>query len=157
MGETRVKIIETEPSVPDALQLLNELSDTLESITGDSGKSSFNLDDVALPRSLFVLAYHHDEALGCGALRPIDENIGEVKRIYAKTKSKGVGSEILRYIETEARKLGYSKLRLETRLVNKQAVAFYENRGYHRIPNYGKYVHNHKAVCFEKDLYAIEN
>lgn len=148
-----MKIVETNPNTPDALLLIDELSDKLESITGDSGKSSFNSNDVCVPRSLFVMAYNEaGEAIGCGGIRPINESIAEVKRMFAKTKSMGIGTEILFYLETQARKLGYSVLWLETRFINEQAVSFYENRGYYHIPNYGKYVNNPKAVCFEKKL-----
>ena len=48
--------------------------------------------------------------------------------------------------------MGYHALWLETRLVNERAVRFYESRGYKRIPNFGKYVGNTAAVCFEKRL-----
>ncbi len=148
-----MKIIETHPNAPDALLLMDELSEDLESITGNSGKNSFNLNDVCVPRSLFVVAYNENgEAIGCGAIRPINEDIAEVKRMFARTKAMGVGTEILRYLEIQAQKLGYSVLWLETRLINKRAVSFYEKRGYHRIPNYGKYVNNLEAVCFEKNI-----
>jgi ribosomal protein S18 acetylase RimI-like enzyme len=48
--------------------------------------------------------------------------------------------------------MGYSKLWLETRIINERAVEFYKKRGYHQISNYGKYVENEKAICFEKIL-----
>jgi len=151
-----MKIISKNPNGPDALLLMDELSNELESITGNSGKSSFNLDDVCVPRSLFVVAYaENEEPVGCGAIRPISENIAEVKRMYAKTRGLGVGTEILHSLEMQAQKLGYSTLWLETRLINKQAVLFYEKNGYHRIPNYGKYIDNFEAVCFEKNIYRF--
>jgi ribosomal protein S18 acetylase RimI-like enzyme len=149
-----MKIIETNSNTQDAIDLMEELSKSLELITGDSGKNSFNPDDVCVPRSLFVIAYDDNgEAVGCGAIRPMDEKIAEVKRMYAKNKAKGVGTEILHYLESQAQKLGYSVFRLETRLINERAVAFYEKRGYKRISNYGKYVNNPKAVCFEKNIF----
>lgn len=148
-----MKIIATHPNVPDAILLMNELSNSLESITGSTGRNSFSLKDVYAPRSLFVVAYSEDEkAIGCGAIRPINEDIAEVKRMFAKTKAIGVGTAILHYLEIEAKKMGYSALWLETRLINKGAVTFYENRGYHHISNYGKYVNNTEAVCFEKNI-----
>ncbi len=147
----KIKIIESNPNTPDSLRLLEELSESLEAITGNSGKSSFNSEDVNVPRSLFVIAYDDGgEAQGCGGLRPINGNIAEVKRLFAKTQSLGVGTKILIYLETQARILGYSIIRLETRIMNERAVSFYENRGYSRIPNYGKYVNNPEAICFEK-------
>lgn len=151
-----ITVKEENPNIPDALRLLEELSDALESITGNSGKGSFDPNDVCVTRALFVIARNQDgEAVGCGAIRPIGENIAEVKRMYAKIRDLGIGTEILKYLEAQAQKLGYSALWLETRLVNQQAVSFYENKGYHRIPNYGKYIDKPEAVCFEKCLVGV--
>ncbi|WP_459476849.1 GNAT family N-acetyltransferase [Clostridium saccharoperbutylacetonicum] len=148
-----MKITETQANTQDAINLMEELSKSLEFITGDSGKNSFNSNDVSVPRSLFVVAYNEEgEAIGCGAIRPINEEVAEVKRMFAKTKAIGVGSEILNYLENEAKKLGYSALWLETRLINERAVRFYQKNGYHRISNYGKYVNKTEAVCFEKNI-----
>lgn len=148
-----MKIVATHPDTPDALLLMDELSQSLESITGSTGRNSFNLKDVYVPRSLFAVAYTEDgEAVGCGAIRPINGDTAEVKRMYAKTKAIGVGTAILHYLETEAKKMGYSALWLETRLINRRAVSFYEKRGYYRINNYGKYVNRPEAVCFEKKI-----
>lgn len=148
-----MKIMKKDPYEADAAILMDELSETLKSITGNSGRHSFDPEDVCVPRSLFVIAYGDDgEAAGCGAVRPVNENTAEVKRMYARVKTKGVGSEILSYLETQAREMGYSILWAETRLINEQAVHFYENKGYHRIQNYGKYAGNPEAVCFEKKV-----
>ena len=148
-----MKIIEKSPNESDAILLMEELSQTLEAITGASGKNSFNSEDVCVPRSLFVIAYDEkDEPVGCGAIRPIDENIAEVKRMFAKVKTKGVGTQILSYLEMQAKKLGYSAIWLETRLINEDAVLFYKKNGYSEILSYGKYVGNTEAICFEKIL-----
>lgn len=146
-----MKIIESAPNTLDALLMMDELSKSLESITGSTGKNSFNIRDMYVPRSLFVVAYDEEgKPVGCGAIRPFNKDIAEVKRMFAKTKAAGVGTEILRYLEIRAQEMGYSALWLETRLINKRAVSFYENRGYHHISNYGKYINNPEAVCFEK-------
>jgi ribosomal protein S18 acetylase RimI-like enzyme len=148
-----ITIGEEDPYTPDAMHLMDELSDALESITGNSGRSSFNLNDVCGQQATFVIARNDDgEAVGCGAIRPIDNTMAEVKRMYAKEKGMGVGAKVLSYLEIKALEMGYSVLRLETRSVNHRAVEFYENRGYYQIPNYGKYVNRPEAVCFEKQL-----
>lgn len=148
-----MKIIETHPNTPDALLLMDELSGCLECITGSSGRGSFDLNDTCAPRSMFVVAYNETgKAIGCGAIRQFNEDIAEVKRMYATIEGMGIGTEILCYLEVQAQKLGYSSLWIETRLINKRAVSFYINRGYHVIPNYGKYANNPEAVCFEKKL-----
>jgi len=137
----------------DAKILLDELSETLKSITGSSGRSSFDPKDVEVSRGVFVVARNKaGEAVGCGGFRPVDENVAEVKRMYAKNTFQGIGTQVLSNLEKRAQELGYSAICLETRLVNKRAVLFYEKRGYQRTENYGKYVNNPEAVCFKKYL-----
>lgn len=151
--KANIKMTEEDPGAPDAGILMDELSDTLQRITGRSGKSSFDPNDVRAPRSIFVIARDAaGKALGCGAFRPMDENTAEVKRMYARMSGKGTGGLILAYLEKRAKEYGYRSLKLETGLVNQQAVDFYEGRGYKRIPNYGKYVDYPDSVCFEKEL-----
>lgn len=142
-------IVAADPALPEATALLDELSARLADITGSSGRSSFDLEDVRLPGALFVLARNAaGEAVGCGAFRPMGEGTAEVKRMYAQFA--GAGFAILTHLEAAAREFGYHRLRLETRLVNQRAVAFYEKHGYARIPNFGKYAGRTEAVCFEK-------
>lgn len=146
-------IEEVNPYSPDAAKLIEELSESLLAITGNSGAGSFEITDFCVPRALFVIARNQNkEAIGCGAIRPINGSAAEVKRMYAKFKGLGIGTKILNYLESKALDSGFAELWLETRLVNKQAVQFYEKRGYQRIPNYGKYVGNNEAICFKKEL-----
>ena len=149
-----INIISEDPASDDATMLMNELSDCLKAITGASGKNSFNIEDMFNKRSLFVIARDSNGiAVGCGAFRSIDNTTAEIKRMYTKIKGCGIGEKIISYLEKEAYKMGYSKFILETRLINQQAVSFYNHNGFTQIPNYGKYVHNAEAVCFEKHIF----
>ncbi len=144
-----------DPATPEASALIDALSETLASITGDSGKSSFDPDDVRGPMARFVIARTEEgHAVGCGAFRPLQTGVAEVKRMYARPGTKGVGLAVLSHLEQEAETLGYQQLWLETRLVNERAVAFYERHGYRRISNFGKYIGNAAAVCLAKSLRA---
>ena len=146
-------ITSEDPTSPVATQLIDALSETLAKITGDSGKSSFDPNDVRGSRARFVVARTSTGMpVGCGAFRAVEESTAELKRMYAMPGTSGVGSAVLAHLENEARMLGYSQLWLETRLVNQRAVSFYEKRVYSRIPNFGKYVGKVEAVCFAKKL-----
>lgn len=148
-----VFIFEEDPETPDALALMDELSESLQSVTGRSGRASFDPNDVRVPSSLFVVARDDKgAALGCGAFRPMQEGIAEVKRMYARSRRKGVGTATLLYLEDKARECGYATLWLETGVENVQAVRFYERMGYSVIPNFGKYAGNKASVCFAKRL-----
>ena len=144
-----------DPAGADALALVAELSAVLAAITGDGGQASFDVDDVRGPRACFAVARDaHGRALGCGALRPMADDTGELKRMFARPGTRGVGAALLRFLEGEAARHGYRALRLSTRLVNTHAVGFYERHGYRRIPGYGRYAGSAVSVCFEKALTA---
>ncbi len=132
---------------------MEELSATLAAITGESGNSSFDLADVRTPNARFVVARDaHGRAVGCGAFRPLRTGVAELKRMYSRPGTSGIGSQVLAFLEGEAMTLGYEALWLETRLVNQRAAVFYQRRGYVQIPNFGRYDGNAKAVCFGKRL-----
>jgi GNAT superfamily N-acetyltransferase len=146
-----------DPGSADAHFLIEELSATLARITGASGKASFDPDDVRATKARFVVARNSDgDAVGCGAFRPLHDGMAEVKRMYARPGTIGVGSAILAFLESEARGFGYEALRLETRRVNERAINFYERRGYRRISNFGKYVGNAEAICLEKRFADVD-
>lgn len=142
-----------DPGEPDSVALMEELDGRLQALTGDSGRTLFKADDVRSEAGRFAVARDAlGRALGCGALRPMSDSVAEIKRMYARPGSKGVGSAVLAWLEAEARLIGYRALRLETRLVNTRAVQFYLAHGYRRIENFGRYAGNPAAACFEKAL-----
>ena len=147
------RVAAADPGETDALALLAELDGTLQAITGDRGGTQFRADDARGAAGRFALARDaQGRAFGCGALRPLGDSVAEIKRMYARPGSKGVGSAVLAWLEAEARLIGYRVLRLETRLVNTRAVQFYLAHGYQRIENFGRYAGNPAAACFEKAL-----
>ena len=148
-----ISVIQTDIHSHDAKILLRELSDTLHSITGNSGNDSFASSDMDDARAVFVIARDKDGmAIGCGCVRPIDEQTAELKRMYAKIPNIGVGAVILRKLEMCALQFGYRRIILETRRINEAAVRFYQNNGYTVIENYGKYKGREEAICFQKQL-----
>lgn len=147
--------IEILAGIPDSVEvqdLLQELSDELAAKTGRDGRNSFRLEDVAAPRSAFLVAKHGRELLGCGALRPISREVCEIKRMYARNKGQGIGGSILKALEKSAIEFGYDIAWLETGIENRGAVGFYLQNGFKIRENFGKYKGRPECVCFEKRL-----
>lgn len=151
-----IAIVDSQPTDYAALALIDALSARLAEITGSDGRTHFTSKALG-PRSCFLIAMDGAEAVGCGALRPLEPaDIGEIKRMYAHVAGRGIGSRLLTALEERARGFGYRLLRLETRKVNQAAVAFYLRHGYAVCENYGPYVGRIDAVCFEKKLAPAE-
>ena len=88
--------------------------------------------------------------VGCGAIRPLSNEVAELKRMYSKYNRKGIGKGVFVYLENKAIELGYKEIWLETRRLNYEACTFYIKNNYKEISNYGKYIGNEKATCFGK-------
>ena len=132
--------------------IIDELSANLYLRFGSDGKDSFTDWQQNDSKYIFVVAEINNEIVGCGAIRPISETVGEVKRMYSKYPRKKIGRTILAFLEDIALKSGYEELILETRIKNTEATQFYEKQNYKVIPNYGKYKDRPEAICFGKSL-----
>jgi len=95
--------------------------------------------DFAPPKGRLLLADFGAEAAGCVALHMIDNDIGEMKRLYVRPqfRGKGLGKALAERIIVEALEIGYKKLRLDTvEPVMRTAVAMYRQLGFREIAPY---------------------
>jgi len=148
-----LRVVAADPASDDALRLIAQLDAALAQITGDSGASSFDPRDVQGHGAAFAIAYEDSgRAVGCGALRVLEGDTGELKRMYAQPGS-CAGAVILAALEQRAIACGYRRLWLSTRRVNTRAVGFYERHGYARVAPWGRYIGREVSVCLGRDLF----
>ncbi len=76
--------------------------------------------------------------VGCVALRPLPNGVGEVKRMYVDRgwRGHGIGRALLETLIRAARALGYSHLRLGTVAEMHEAQALYRSLGFTAIDRY---------------------
>lgn len=94
--------------------------------------------DYAPPRGALLLAEHGSVIAGCVALRPIDAEVCEMKRLFVRPTLRGArwGRMLAEAILTEARRIGYSRIRLDTLPSMTEAHVLYERLGFTDIPPY---------------------
>ena len=156
-GAKDLHLVAVDPRGADAQRLLAALTAEIAALYADRGQDGtggFALADVEVPRAVFVVAYAGGEPVGCGALRPYEHDIAEVKRMYTvpRWRGHGVAAAVLTELERQARAFGYPTLRLETGDRQDGAIRLYERGGYRHIPSFGSYVAWDDSVCFEKPL-----
>jgi putative acetyltransferase len=154
-GET-FTVEAADPRGPEAAELIKTLSAELArryDYTED-GSGDFSPKDALGPRGAFVIGRRGGRPVACGAIRPLVEDVAEVKRIFVEVDSRGRGYAvaIMKELERVARERGYNVLRLETGVRQPEAISLYEMLGYRRIENYGKAAGSEMSVCFEKRL-----
>jgi GNAT superfamily N-acetyltransferase len=115
---------------------------------------NLNPDEVASAHGAIVVAWEDEKAVGCGAVRLLDSETAELKRMYIvpEYRRKGIAGAILRFLENHAHGLGADRIVLETVIDPPAAVALYRAAGYREIPNFGPYVESDISFCLGKVL-----
>ena len=103
---------------------------------------------------VFLVAYRDGQPVGCGGLRALDAEHGEIKRMYVDPAHRGTGvsTAVLRALEGEAAARGWTRLVLETGTEQPDAIRFYTREGYEPIPLFGYYVGSELSLCFARSL-----
>jgi len=106
--------------------------------------------DYAPPRGRLLIA----EGAGCVALRPIDEETCEMKRLYLRPEHRGsgLGRRLVMAIIEEARSIGYRRIRLDTMPKMDSAQKLYASIGFRDIEAY-RYNPEPGARFLELDLH----
>ncbi len=101
-----------------------------------------------------VVAYAEGDPAGCGAFKPYDTEIVELKRIFvtAEYRRKGLAGLILRELELMAKAKGFRTAILETGVLQPEAIQLYRKAGFEIIPNYEPYIDSINSVCMQKRL-----
>jgi len=92
-------------------------------------------------------------AAACGAFRPW-EGAAEIKRMFVghEFRGRGFGRAMLRFLESEAGRRGFTRAVLETGTRQHEAIAMYEQEGWVKIPQFGPYLTAQMSVCYGKGL-----
>lgn len=137
--------------------LIDALNTELMGAYPEPGATHFGLapEEVSGKRGAFLVIYEKGIPVGCGAIRLIDSETGELKRMYVApaVRGKGFGRRLVAALENQARVLGARRLVLETGIRQTAALALYRASGFEQIPLYGEYcVSPNTSICLGKVL-----
>ena len=98
---------------------------------------------------IFLVMTEDDQMIATGAVRKIDPETCELKRLwlFPEYHGQGLGYRMMRELLTFARERNYQRMRLETdRDHQKRAFDFYRRLGFYEIPRYSD---NEEDVAME--------
>jgi len=105
------------------------------------------------PAGGIILAKNENDFVGSVAIRKIDTETAELKRMYVKPSSQkqGIGNRLVEEAILLAKKCGYKKIQLDTLNTMQPAIKLYKQYGFYEIPAY-YYNPEKTAVYFEMIL-----
>ena len=127
--------------MPTVKTLFSEYADSLPF---DLSFQNFNSELAKLPgeysppHGCILIAREGSEIVGCVALRRLDEEVCEMKRLYVQpaVRGRGIGKKLAERVIKQARESGYRRMKLDTLASMEAAIHLYSSLGFNRITPY---------------------
>ena len=143
-------------SGPEIRELLEEHLANMRKISPPESIHALPLERLREPEITFWTAWENGELLGCGALKELDAQHGEIKsmRTSSRHRRKGVAKSLLDYIIGEAARRGYRRLSLETGSMEafEPARQLYTRAGFTFCEPFADYLEDPNSVFMTKEL-----
>ncbi len=91
-------------------------------------------------RGTFLVVLNGEQVIGSGALRRLDVETAELKRMWLLESyhGQGIGYQLITRLIHSARANGYTRIRLQTSPEQVRALDFYRKIGFQEIPCYNE-------------------
>jgi putative acetyltransferase len=115
-GMNQLRIVVDDLSGSQIGAFLDEHIQEMRAITPLESKYALDLDELRAPEITFWSVLDGDAVVGCGALKRLDPDHAELKamRVAATRRRGGIASLLLEHLIAEARRMGCTRLSLET-------------------------------------------
>jgi putative acetyltransferase len=137
-------------SRPEIAELLKEHMAHMFLVTPRESVHALPIEGLRSPDITFWSVWENGELLGCGALKELDPQQGEIKsmRTASAHLRKGVARTVVRQIIAEAKRRGYRRLSLETGSMAafEPARQLYAACGFSYCEPFGHYVNDPNSV-----------
>jgi putative acetyltransferase len=151
-----VKIRVDDLSDPRIAELLEEHLQDMRRISPPESVHALDLERLKKPEILFWSAWDGLKLAGCGALKRLDAEHAELKSMRTSNvyRRNGIGKLILEHIMSEARRLGYRRMSLETGSMPffEPARSLYASYGFVRCEPFADYKEDPYSVCMTRAL-----
>ena len=141
-----MEIIRDDPTSDEVSRLLQDHLAEMNEHSPPECVHALSPDGLDAPDITFWTARDKRRLMGCGALRQLSEDHGEIKSMKTSSQylGRGVATAILDHIIAEARSRGYSRLSLETGsgAAFEPAQALYIKSGFEYCGPFGDYPEN---------------
>lgn len=151
-----MEIVVDDLSGPQIAEFLREHLAEMRSLTPPESTHALDLDGLRGPDVTFWSVMDGDAVVGCGAIKRLDAEHAELKsmRTAATRKRSGIASKLLEHILVEAKRMGFTRLSLETGSADffLPARKLYERFGFDYCEPFGDYGPEPNSVFMTRSL-----
>src|SRR5262245_56269461 len=138
-----MQIVIDDPGLHEVRELLEEHLRNMHELSPPESVHALDVSKLQEPNITFWTVRDGSLLLGCGALKEIDSEHGEIKsmRTPLSLRRRGAGRAVLAHIIAVARQRGYKRLSLETGSMEAfiPAQRLYESFGFSYCEPFGAY------------------
>ncbi len=147
-------ITQEQPDTADATALIAELEAHLEPLYPRESRHGFSVQKLIAEAVAFFVIRVGGTPAGCGGVKLVGVEYGELKRMYVCPRFRGLGlaRSLLDHLADYTRGCGVGLLRLETGIHQHAAIGLYERTGFQRIPPFGPYRDDPLSRYYEKRI-----
>ncbi len=151
-----MQVVRDNPARPDVFALLEEHLRNMHELSPPESVHALDVSALQRPEITFWSVRDGGLLLGCGALKELDPEHGEVKsmRTPQAMRRRGAGRLVLNHIVEEARRRGYKRLSLETGSMEafRPAWQLYESIGFRHCGPFADYRPDPNSVFMTLEL-----
>lgn len=141
---------------PEVASLIGEHLQGMALHSPSESVHALNLQGLKKPDITFWSVWEQDQLVGCGALKELDGQHGEVKSMRTSSSHlrKGVAKRVLAHIIDEAKRRNYQRLSLETGSMEafEPARKLYESFGFQYCRPFSDYIEDPNSVFMTVEL-----
>jgi putative acetyltransferase len=147
-------IAPARPDSPEARELIDELEGHLASIYPVESRHGYSVAKLVAEDVSFFVTRVDGRPAGCGGVKLVGREYGEIKRMYVRPEFRGLGlgRRMVEHLVEFARRQGVELMRLETGIHQQEAIALYETAGFTRIPPFADYTDDPLSRCYERRI-----
>ena len=151
-----MQIIIDDLSGQQIADFLEEHIEDMKSTSPPQSKHALDIKGLQQPEITFWTMWEDNELVGCGAIKELSPDHGEIKsmRTSAKLRGNGLASKMLIHIINQAEKRGYQRLSLETGSMEffVPAVNLYKKFGFEICEPFANYKEDPNSIFMSKVL-----
>jgi putative acetyltransferase len=147
-----------DPASSEVRKLIEQLDQYQTELYPAESNHLLPVESLRRPNVVFLTARLDGRAVGCGAFVNQFGEYAEIKRMFVLPDSRGlkIGRRLLDELERRARAAGLRLARLETGVLQPEALLLYEKAGYQRRGPFGSYSEDPLNIFMEKALTELD-